>query len=206
MIRGRSLGSLLVLLTIAGLALGACGDDDGAKGGATPTTRDTSGGIIGSWTGKVDGSDAFIAISTFEDRLMLAYVCDSKGIAEWFRGNAGKDALELTSAGGARLKAKLAKDDASGSVTLSDGRTLNFKAPRSTGDAGLYRAKGNAGGAETVGGWIVLPNGEQRGSLQQSGVTSTAPTLNTSSPTVNVGGSTLQARLVNPFTVLIPPG
>ena len=157
----RPYNQLVLLVTILVLALSACsGNQDAA-------------GLTGSWTGTVDGSGAFIAIASNGTEVM-AYVCDGSTISQWFKGTAGVDAVDLASGkvdlskGDARLQANLASDQASGSLTLADGTTYNFLAPRAAGDAGLYRLEESRDGDDWVGGWVVLNDGNLRGALVSS--------------------------------------
>jgi hypothetical protein len=188
------------------LLLTACGDgdDDASTGEASPTrTREGEQGIVGSWVGKVSDSDAFVGIAVYENRDVMAYVCDGQTVSQWFLAeNAGTNSFDARNANGAELEAKLAKEEATGTVTLPGGRALKFDAPRAALDGGLYRARATIDGAEYTGGWIVLPNGEQRGAIQGGGATINGGTLNTANPVVSLGGGTLQARLVNPFTLM----
>lgn len=196
----------MALAAAAGMLLAACGGDDGGDKETSGGAVATPGGIVGNFVGRTGTADAFVALSLADvparanaGREAMAYVCNGKEIGQWFRGNADKDTVALTAPNGARLDAKLSSHKATGTVTLAEGRKLTFDAAPATGDAGLYRAKGQVGGTELLAGWVVLPNGEQRGNLQQAGSIGPAPKLTTSSPTVQVSGSTLQATNVNSF-------
>ncbi|MGH2587288.1 MAG: hypothetical protein ACRDJE_20425 [Dehalococcoidia bacterium] len=194
-----------MVLLAGSLLLAACGDDDRnnetAQEEASPTrTREGDQGVVGSWVGKVADSDAFVGVTVFESRKVMAYVCDGQTVSQWFlTDDAGKDSFEASNANGAELDAKLSKEKATGTVTLPGGQELTFDAPRAALDGGLYRGKATIDGADYVGGWIVLPNGEQRGAIQGGGATIKGGTLNTATPAVSVAGGTLQARLVTPF-------
>ena len=195
---------LVALAAAAGLLLAACGGDDG--GGKQDAAKSTAQGAVGNFVGRASSADAFVALSVADapaqakgGREVLAYVCNGKEIGQWFRGEAGKDGAALTAASGARLEAKLSANKATGTVTLSDGRKLAFDASPATGDAGLYRARGQVAGADVLAGWVLLPDGEQRGTLQQAGTIGPAPKLNPTSPTVQVSGGTLPANTVNSF-------
>jgi hypothetical protein len=162
-INGQSaltIGLLIVSIMLAGCDSGTTSTSSGAA--ASPTA-----GTVRSFAGQVAGSDAFIAIAASQDK-MMAYVCDGKNdqvsISEWFRGSISGDTFDLTSAGGAHLKGKLA-DSASGTVALTDGRELSFSAQATQAPAGLYRAEQTVAGTSYVGGWIVLSDQQQRGAL-----------------------------------------
>jgi hypothetical protein len=98
-----------------------------------------------------------------------AYVCDGESVAEWFSGEVNDGALDLLSAGGARLQATLGATGASGSFTPAGGAAAAFTAEAVSAPAGLYRAEENVDGAQYVGGWIVLPDGQTQGAIKAVG-------------------------------------
>ncbi|MDQ4132197.1 MAG: hypothetical protein M3179_03095 [Actinomycetota bacterium] len=101
---------------------------------------------------------------------MLAYLCDGKNVATWFKGETGADVtVELTSADGARLSGRVEGDRLEGSVTLpAGGATHAVSAPAVKEPAGLYRAERPVDGQTAVGGWIVLSDGRQQGAVRTS--------------------------------------
>jgi serine/threonine-protein kinase len=146
----------------------------------------------------MDNSEAFIGLVTMEDnRRTLAFVCDGGSLATWFQGTAGPDEVAISS-GGAKLTAQLTRQAAAGTVVLNDGRVLTFTATPSSGEAGLYQAKRTLGALEYLGGWIVLPNGEQRGTVLAGGSTYPPGPLTPSKPTVKVPAGTLEAKRITP--------
>ena len=98
-----------------------------------------------TYTGKLEGTDAYIAVITARDKVVI-YTCDGQNFAQWFR---------------ARL--------VSGTLFLEDGKVHTFKALRSQSPAGLFRSETLLEGANYIGGWVVLPSGEQRGSIMGGG-------------------------------------
>ena len=148
--RSRWLSTMLALFLVS-LVLGACG------GASQPSTAAMSG----AWVGKVEGTDAFIGIASNGEEAMV-YVCDGKTITQWFHGPAGSNGLDL-SAGSARLETQLATDSATGSITLADGRAVEFQAARAAGDAGLYRSEETVDAEKWTAGWVVLNDGQLRG-------------------------------------------
>ena len=130
----------------------------------------TATGLAATWGGKVDNSDAFVAIAS-NGKEILAYVCDGKTTAQWFKGAKGakgvnftKGRLDLT-AKGKHLVATFTTDGAAGTVTLADGQSHGFTANRLAGDTGLFRLEQTVKGAKQVGGWVVLDGGETRGAV-----------------------------------------
>lgn len=130
-----------------------------------------------SFTGRIENSRAFIGVTTQENRV-AAYLCDGETVAEWFRGELAPDGtLDLTSAAGAQLRASLDGSSVEGMVTLTDGQTLAFTAVAAAGQAGLYRDEVEGEGVPYVAGWIVLPDGEQRGALSRAADAPTGASL-----------------------------
>jgi len=93
------------------------------------------------------------------------YLCDGVGFAQWISG-------ELDAAGEARLGERIGAQvhvrvedtgDVFGVAQVPGGGPQPFWATAETGDAGLYRAEEEFGGVTHVGGWIVLPDGRQKG-------------------------------------------
>lgn len=121
--------------------------------------------LAGSYVGKVQGSQAFIALVRSENKL-IAYVCDGKEQVQWFRGAVGPNgALEVRTEAGWRLLGALSAEGVKGTVTFADGKTLEYSATPATGEAGLYRYEATVDGARYLGGWIIDQKGEQRGSV-----------------------------------------
>jgi len=157
---------------LASLLLAACGG--GSKA------------VNGSFVGKVDGSDAFIAVILHTNGAVTAYVCDSADISEWFKGSVTGSSLDLTSKGGAHLTADLAADSFNGIFTPSRANgasSLTFNVKAADQPAGLYRGENTVDAVDLVAGWIVLPDGDQRGAVSGGGKTVSAPTFNTTTRT-----------------------
>jgi hypothetical protein len=83
----------------------------------------------------------------------------------WFGGPVENGGFNMATESGIVVSGKLSENGATGSVRLVDGRALSFNAGPATGAAGLYRAEATINGVRHVGGWIVLPDGEQRGGV-----------------------------------------
>jgi hypothetical protein len=119
--------------------------------------------------GRVSGSDAFIALVSTGSKAM-AYVCDGAKISLWFTGAIKQGRLfESKNPSGAHLIANLSAWSVVGTLELKAGRALSFRTEPVKDAAGLYRARAVISGSSYVGGWIVLPDGEQRGNVVGGG-------------------------------------
>ena len=119
--------------------------------------------VVGSFVGRINGTDAFIAVVARADRRTAVYVCDSQTLAQWFDSET-RDRLDLTSDDGAvRLQLRLAAEGVTGTVTAEGRPAHAFTAVPAAGKAGLYRGELTANGLDYVGGWILLSDGQQRG-------------------------------------------
>lgn len=54
-------------------------------------------------------------------------------------------------------------------MTQADGKSLAFSISPVSGNAGVYRAEQTTGNGTYVGGWVVLPNGDQRSAVSFQG-------------------------------------
>jgi hypothetical protein len=123
--------------------------------------------IRGSYVGRVDGTEAFIAIVTNGTNVGV-YVCDGmpqevEAAAEtvhlyWFKGTIRNNAIDLTSqSGDVQVTAQPTADGFTGGVRLKDGRTLSFTASEASGDSGLFAFRQTINGVKVTAGWIVMP-------------------------------------------------
>jgi hypothetical protein len=148
-----------------------------------------------TYTGKLSNSNAFIAVVISEDK-MVAYTCDSSSLALWFRSSLIDSSYKAISEDqNARFTArvipntsnsssgystgysagnttgKTPSNQITGSIRLEDGSFHSFKAilTNKTTTAGLFRSENWLEGTNYTGGWVVLDNGEQRGSMMGGG-------------------------------------
>ncbi len=148
---------------------------------APPTPATAHAGYVGT----VSGSRAFVAV-VVNGGSVTAYVCDSHSVARWFRGtvHGGRATLESTT-GDSVLAVTVAQRRATGTVRLA-GVTHSFSATPDDGEAGLYRGTRTAAGQRYLGGWIILPDGRQRGAVVSGSTVVASPTLNPNDLTVDV--------------------
>jgi hypothetical protein len=147
-------GVLLLLLT----ALAGCGGKDGDDRERVEGVKP----LEGTFVGKAEGDEAFVAVVASpvvrgEDRRELTvYACDAKRLCEWFSGSAGAKSFRVGAEGGdGEATGKLTREAATGTIELSDGKTLRYEAGRAQAAAGLYdmtlSASGKLSGASATG-------------------------------------------------------
>jgi hypothetical protein len=159
--------------------------------------------IYGTFTTWIGKTNAALAI-TVRGNQVLAYYCDGDQIAEWFQGELSSNGkLELRSVRQFKLEVQLGGSQASGKVTSAQGQEVSFKASLVPvqGQAGLYRARKSIAGLEYLGGWIVLPNGKQRGAVSCGRSIVSRPVLNLEQPEVKVTSVlSMTAKRLKAFT------
>jgi hypothetical protein len=140
-----------------------------------------------SFVGSVRGTNAFVAI-VVRGPHVTAYVCDSKRIAQWFTGDGHAGRSTLTSKDGYVLRITMGRRQVTGSFRLPGpaGVVHRFVAARQTRPAGLYRGERSVAGKRYVGGWIILPDGRQRGEVVSGSTDIASPTLDPNDPTVDI--------------------
>lgn len=139
------------------------------------------------YVGTVSGTHAFVAVVVRGSRV-TAYVCDSRKLAQWFKGTAPARKSTLTSSGGYVLRIAIGHGRATGSLRFpgTAGVVHRFAAARDAKPAGLYRGVKTVAGRRYLGGWIILPDGRQRGEVVSGLADVASPTLNPDNPTVTV--------------------
>jgi hypothetical protein len=139
------------------------------------------------YVGTVGGTHAFVAVVT-QGSHVSAYVCDSKTIAQWFKGSLRAGKATLTSSDGYVLRVAIGSGKATGSLRVpgQGGAVDPFSSVRDAKPAGLYRGVKTVAGKRYVGGWIILPDGRQRGEVVTGATVVASPTLDPSNPTVDV--------------------
>jgi serine/threonine-protein kinase len=154
----------------------------------SPTETETAEPV--TYVGYVDGGGASVAVIVTGDDA-IAYVCDGGSIEAWLEGSAEAGELDLTGDNGT-LTGSFDDLQASGEATADD-RSWTFTIEAVDPPEGLYRfADTISGGAEVVGGWIVLPDGSQVGALNVDGEVQPAPALDVVNGQVTVDGTVVQ--------------
>jgi hypothetical protein len=121
---------------------------------------------------KEAGPSAFVSVVTSQGKA-IAYICDGKTVAQWYRGSLQAGGLfEARSTDQkSRITAQVNAGSVFGAITLETNEVLSFRATPANGEAGLYRSDDTINGSRWLGGWVVLPDGQQRGAVIGSGST-----------------------------------
>ena len=154
-----------------------------------------------TFVGRVVGSDAFIAISK-DGRKIGGYLCDGATVSRWLEytwlDNKGNAPLIAGTTGEELGFVQINGGTATGVIRIG-GHDLPFAAERvhADGDAGLYFAIAKQENRLLVGGWILQPDGTQRGAVSRLSTQTltplapvAAPTLDPRSAQVDIGGDT----------------
>ncbi|MEX2194144.1 MAG: hypothetical protein WD844_02570 [Thermoleophilaceae bacterium] len=152
-----------------------------------------------TFVGRVPGSNAYIAIVK-DGRKVGGYVCDNAGGSQWLEYTWLRDGRAPLRAGtGERVgSVRIAGRRATGTIRVR-GRKRRFRATqiRRGRDAGLHFAIGKQTNRLLVGGWILHPDGTQRGAVSRVNMatlerleTVRAPRLDPDASTIEIGGDT----------------
>jgi hypothetical protein len=198
----RRIGAPLALaLTVLAVACGNGGGGDG---------RSTNRAPARSYVGTVTGSDAYVAVVIGPDGDALAHVTDGAYSVDWVAGVVTGRTASLSNEGGATLEAQLSRRAVTGSFTRPQSPTLTFSAAPAKAPAGLYRAVEDFADGRYVGGWVVLPDGTERGTVRRYETPLTpgevdATTFQPGDATFTVPGGVLRPELVRPSSSLSLP-
>ena len=175
-----------------------------------------------TFVGKVDGTDAFIAVVKLQQQV-IAYVCNGTPsgvtVSKWFQGTLKDGQLDAKATDGSSLTGTLAGKTLNGSVSIA-GALRVFASTDSPSPAGLWLTVGADDFDEIANareqklpfenldllrvGWIVLPDGSQRGAINKKTGTTIAEPVNTSNGN-NSSGETalnLESTPTNNLTAL----
>lgn len=152
--RRRAIGVLLPVLLGA---LGACGGGGGGEAKSAPAAARPPAPKLETFVGRLDGTNAFVAIETVDRQQVRAYVCDGTSLIHWLDGSVAGDRVDAKARDGAGTLTATRRGDGFAGSAFGHAFTLS----RATFPAGLYRATDPSFAIE--GSWIVLPDGSQRG-------------------------------------------
>jgi hypothetical protein len=140
----RAAWALSVALAV--VAMAGCGGDDDSGGEPLFDAGRVSGEpptVAGTFVGKVEGTNAFIAVIAppegGEGERVTAYVSDAARLSEVLTGTAeGDEFTATTERGDGEVEGTLSAKRVTGMVELPGGERAQFEADRATGAAGLY--------------------------------------------------------------------
>ena len=122
-----------------------------------------------TYLGAIPGTQAFVGLVRNGSQAR-AYVCDGKpgqhlSLSDWFSGQVSNGALGAKSLSGDQLNAQFGTQNATGTLTLANGKVLKFTLPvvTDTAQAGIFEGTESVQGQLKHVGWLLLPNGDQRG-------------------------------------------
>jgi hypothetical protein len=163
---------------------------------AGPETDDAK---ASTFVGRVQGSEAYIAVLK-DGRKIGGYVCNNGTVSRWLEYTWLRDGRAPLIAGTTDERVgqvRIADNEATGTIEVS-GRKRRFRARRiRERDGGLHFAIGKQPNRLLVAGWILLPDGTQRGAISRVDTQTVqplpstgAPRLNPRAKTVEIGGDT----------------
>jgi hypothetical protein len=194
---------LAVAVMLASLLVAGCGGD----GDKATAERES---MAGSFVGNAAGSDAYVAVVVGANGDALAYVTDGAWSVDWLLGTRRGRTAVLGNEGGATLDAQFERATVTGSFKRPQSPALAFTARRGREPAGMYRAIQDFADGRYVGGWVVLPDGTERGAVRRY-ETPLAPgevdasTFRPGDATFTVPGGELRPELVRPSSTLSMP-
>jgi hypothetical protein len=169
--------SALVVAAAVGLTAGA-----GSAAAASTT-----------FVGPTQGSDAYIAVLK-DGRKIGGYVCDNGTISRWLEYawlRNGKAPLIAGTTGERLGSVRISGNTATGTIDVG-GRKVKFSAPRVRGPStGLHFAVGKQPNRLLVGGWILLPDGTQRGAVSSVDTQTLKPLAPAKAPRLNPRAATV---------------
>jgi hypothetical protein len=189
-----TLSRIAAAAVVLTLAAAGCSDADDAE----PAERETD---AGSFVGKVEGSDAYVAVVVDREGDAVGYVTDGAQSVDLLDGILDEDRARLGNDGGAVLEVTFTEDGASGQFTRPQSPPLTFTAEPSEAPAGLYRSDESFADGLYVAGWIVLPDGTHRGAVRRYETplppgSVDATTFSVDDSTFTVPGGVLRIRFV----------
>ncbi|XVQ12778.1 hypothetical protein ACQP1W_09540 [Spirillospora sp. CA-255316] len=207
------LAGLLALIVIGTIVLvrtvSSDPDATGRPAGAPPPTPpprpvlpSPSGvppaGPATTYAARAKDSRAVVAL-TVRNGAAIAFVCDGERLEAWLRGRIYPEAglVRLQGPDGL-VTGSVQGDSVVGAVSLDEEEPFAFRAPAVKAPSGLYRANSTVRGSRLVGGWIVLPGGDQVGTITLGRATRAAPDLNPAAGAVTVDGVRVQVAPADP--------
>jgi hypothetical protein len=150
-----------------------------------------------TYASRVSGGRAVVAM-TVKGSDVIAYVCDGHSLEAWLRGKIYPEGLVRLQGKKGILTGSVVGDAVVGAASLSSKDVMGFRAPVVRAPSGLYRASATVRGAQVVGGWIVLPSGDQVGLVDYAQRARPAPRLDPAAGSVMVGDDRVPVAPADP--------
>jgi hypothetical protein len=150
---------------------------------AQPTAAAARRAFATAFVGRVDGSNAYVAILK-DGTKVGGYVCNDGPGGAWIKYTHLRRGRAPLIAGNGDVigRVTITGDRATGTVEVSGTRHA-FSAKRTSAEhPGLYFAVGVERNRVKVGGWIVLPDGSQRGAIARVSTTTLRPLATSPAP------------------------
>jgi hypothetical protein len=199
----RAVAALLIVVCLPASVWAGSLRGSTSAAGATPeaTAHSAAAGLSRlGYVGRVPGTNAFIGIVVRDDAV-TAYVCDSRTLAQWFRGRITAGRAVLRSASGARIELRIG-GTARGVLRLPGRKALPFVAVAARGRAGLFRADRaltkSGKSVRVLTGWVRLGNGSLRGASVTSNFRILSPAPGVTAVLVAETGGTITAPGAQP--------
>jgi hypothetical protein len=144
----RNIPRTILAALALGLLLLGCGESrEGAQQQGDSQEESAQEPVAGEFVGFARDAQGVAGIAAIADpvlseggaRDVKVYYCDGAQTAEWFRDSSDGYSIDFTSEDGdASVLATLTEELVTGTITLAEGRTLDFEAAPANGLAGLY--------------------------------------------------------------------
>lgn len=154
----------------------------------------------GTFVAALDDRPALNLGLVTDGRRVAAYVCDQGRRSVWFDGRFRGSAAVLRARGRrGSIQVRTSGRALTGVVRLA-GRTLRFRALRTRGRAGLWRASvSGPTGRPVEATWILLRDGTQTGAIVNGTNIDRPPILNAAQPDVQIADQDLTADEIGPI-------
>lgn len=149
-------------------------------------------GPVLTFAGKVPGTNAYLAVVSRGGQIE-AYVCDGTKITSWLSGKVqGTTFSAANKTNDVTLTAKQTRTSLTGTITLS-GKRIAIATTQVAWPSGLYKAVGLTKSPDykpVLTGWIVLPDGTQRGAARVGVTIGAVGAVNPTGNEQLIGGNT----------------
>ncbi|WP_395111103.1 hypothetical protein [Actinomadura sp. SCN-SB] len=153
--------------------------------------------VTATYASRAKDSRAVVAM-TVRGTNAIAYVCDGRRLEAWLRGKVHPEGLIRLQGPKGILTGSVQGTNVIGAASLDEDSLFAFKAAAVQAPSGLYRATSAVRGARLVGGWIVLPSGDQVGVVSLAGTPRPAPPLDPAAGAVTVDGARIPVAPADP--------